>query len=101
MVVRTKRSIIQASSVILALALSSPVMATQAFAAGSEPAGVQRSITLHPGQDDDEGPGWTQGYIDGKACRDGDPGAYESFPDENFEGNYWAGYDEGYYEADC
>ncbi|MER6919463.1 hypothetical protein ABT314_10610 [Streptomyces spiralis] len=105
----TKRSILWAPSMILALAVFCPGMASQAFAASSpaktviasprsEPADIQHDLRLSPSQ---EGPGWTQGYIDGQACRDPDPGAYESFPDENFEDNYYAGYDEGSSEADC
>lgn len=106
----TKRSIIWAIPMILALAMFSPGTASQVFAASSpaktaiaslrsEPAGIQHDLRLSPSQD--EGPGWTQGYIDGQACRDPDPGAYESFPDENFEDNYYAGYDEGSSEAGC
>ncbi|MER6976721.1 hypothetical protein [Streptomyces carpinensis] len=105
-----KRSIIWATPMIFALAIFSPGMASQAFAASSpaktviasprsEPADIQQDLRLSPSQE--EGPGWTQGYIDGQACRDPDPGAYESFPDENFEDNYYAGYDEGSYEAEC
>lgn len=104
-----KRSIIWAIPIIFALVVFSPGVASQGFAASSpaktvvasprsEPAGAQHGIRLSPSN---EGPGWTEGYIDGKACRDEDPGAYESFPDENFESNYYDGYDQGYSEAGC